>query len=207
MAPKNAPKRLQSLSPSSTDPTGRQKRTVTVLACNRCRLKKVKCDGLRPACATCNKHSQICRYDSELPRPTRQNNEELRNEGLNSQQQIARLHAQPDAGSSIVKNTLATRMIDVQASWLPLVPGITMPSPDARPSPHKAARATLPYTETSLEYELFCKHPDAYHIIEPYEHPDVVANTLLGFGSSPFRYGIEDSATHGPLKGVKLCDE
>ncbi|KAJ6032741.1 fungal-specific transcription factor domain-containing protein [Penicillium herquei] len=37
-------------------------------ACQRCRQRKFKCDGLKPECSTCKQASQMCLYDSHIKR-------------------------------------------------------------------------------------------------------------------------------------------
>ncbi|KAI7864215.1 uncharacterized protein EV154DRAFT_388572, partial [Mucor mucedo] len=34
------------------------------LACNVCRRKKIKCDGIKPVCGKCLKQDQECSYSS-----------------------------------------------------------------------------------------------------------------------------------------------
>ncbi|KAL4795470.1 fungal-specific transcription factor domain-containing protein [Aspergillus venezuelensis] len=47
------------------------------LACNRCRGRKIRCDGAQPACSSCSQRNVVCVYDSKNPRK-RQDNEYLR---------------------------------------------------------------------------------------------------------------------------------
>ncbi|KAK6859322.1 hypothetical protein PG995_002958 [Apiospora arundinis] len=45
--------------------TRKRKRVGTQLACNLCRLKKIRCDGTRPSCKICAKRSEKCVYNEK----------------------------------------------------------------------------------------------------------------------------------------------
>ncbi|KAI7883515.1 hypothetical protein K492DRAFT_143805 [Lichtheimia hyalospora FSU 10163] len=47
----------------STDDGSEPKRKRLAQACDSCRRKKVKCDGSRPVCGTCNKMGRTCTYN------------------------------------------------------------------------------------------------------------------------------------------------
>ncbi|KAL1851241.1 hypothetical protein Plec18170_006566 [Paecilomyces lecythidis] len=50
----------------SPEPEGNRKRRRTVLACNECREKKRKCDGLKPVCGACERRGiSNCVWDEE----------------------------------------------------------------------------------------------------------------------------------------------
>ncbi|EME40086.1 hypothetical protein DOTSEDRAFT_74819 [Dothistroma septosporum NZE10] len=206
MASRSASKRLKSSLPGAGAPAPRKKRTVVTLACDRCRLRRMKCDGLRPSCKTCAAMSHACRYDSESSRPTRQNNQALRDEVVSLRRQLA---AGPHADSS---SDLMTRINTDKNGTHGVQPGLRQGTSIFRlgirnsPSNHQALRATLPFTETALEYELARKHPNAYRVIEPYENPDAVARALLGFGNPPCQHSLADSATYGPQIALEFCD-
>lgn len=51
----------------STD-TKTRKRPRVILACNRCRQRKTKCDGRQPACGTCTKRNAECVYGTKYDR-------------------------------------------------------------------------------------------------------------------------------------------
>jgi hypothetical protein len=53
------------------------------------------------------------------------------------------------------------------------------------PSYLRTLRAIIPPTQSSLEFELMYKHPEAYPPIEPCTNPDVVATALIGFHEEP----------------------
>lgn len=55
----------------STGGSRTQKRTFQ--ACTECKVRKTRCSGRFPACASCNKHDRVCRYrrDREIPGPSR----------------------------------------------------------------------------------------------------------------------------------------
>ncbi|OHW91774.1 C6 transcription factor [Colletotrichum incanum] len=51
--------------PSSERAASHPKRRYTSKACEECRRRRAKCDGLRPACARCSERSLSCIYRSE----------------------------------------------------------------------------------------------------------------------------------------------
>ncbi|KAH9213109.1 fungal-specific transcription factor domain-containing protein [Leptodontidium sp. 2 PMI_412] len=59
------------------------KRRKTRLACDECRLKKIKCDGVRPVCAACSTKGPLnaakCSYEKENNVPAKQQIADLRN--------------------------------------------------------------------------------------------------------------------------------
>ncbi|KAM3415163.1 hypothetical protein BST61_g10285 [Cercospora zeina] len=77
-----------------------------------------------------------------------------------------------------------------------LLPGSL--SPIASPSDHDAVRATIPYTQSPLEFELMCKHPNACHVLEPHGPSGAIANALLTFEESPFLPGSTDNPRRSP---------
>ncbi|CAK1356419.1 unnamed protein product [Cercospora beticola] len=79
----------------------------------------------------------------------------------------------------------------------------------ASPSYHETVRATIPYTQSALEFELMCKHPNAYQILEPHGPSEAVANALLTFAESPFRSQLTIGEVSPPSRLRQkhaLCD-
>lgn len=49
----------------------RKKRNKVALACEECRERKVRCDGVQPVCGTCSRryHGQkLCNYGNDIPK-------------------------------------------------------------------------------------------------------------------------------------------
>lgn len=57
--------------PPSEGPETSKKRKVISLACQRCRSRKVRCDGERPACSQCCSRGVSCHYDDDPGTTTR----------------------------------------------------------------------------------------------------------------------------------------
>ncbi|KAF7550216.1 hypothetical protein G7046_g8085 [Stylonectria norvegica] len=68
MASKSKPTRYLLPKPSVSEPasgsaaTRKRKRETVTIACERCRKRKTKCDGLRPSCQTCIEADLECEY-------------------------------------------------------------------------------------------------------------------------------------------------
>ncbi|KAF2206180.1 hypothetical protein CERZMDRAFT_123010 [Cercospora zeae-maydis SCOH1-5] len=196
MPPKHASKRATACSPGGApepEPAeaAKKRRVVVSMACDRCRSRKSKCDGKRPICTPCTNQSQVCRYATEVSvTARRQETQALREEVLHLRRLLERAAAAAAAaaGQEIVLDpelgARSSTCSSLQQRFLP-----ESPSPIASPSYHDAVRATIPYTQSPLEFELMCKHPNAYHIIEPHGPSEAIANALLAFEESPFRPG------------------
>ncbi|KAM0713463.1 hypothetical protein Q7P37_010425 [Cladosporium fusiforme] len=52
-------------SSSSLQKAPRKRDALTIVACNRCRTRKSKCDGVRPACSSCVQRGDDCEYTAE----------------------------------------------------------------------------------------------------------------------------------------------
>ncbi|KAF6814780.1 zinc finger protein [Colletotrichum plurivorum] len=129
----------------------KKKRVGTEIACNACRRRKTRCDGLRPLCAACRKRSTNCEYvekrdgpkSSQPPDGSREVLDLLRSAPEAQAYQMLRLlRANGDFESvlSVVKGGM-----DVMA----------------RPSDRDTARVLRPATST-LEFELMVSNPTAY---------------------------------------------
>ncbi|KAL8386967.1 hypothetical protein RB595_010259 [Gaeumannomyces hyphopodioides] len=58
----NVPERAGKRAPSPLAQRPKKKRTTVQAACQSCRKRKVKCDGLRPMCAPCTSSGAACEY-------------------------------------------------------------------------------------------------------------------------------------------------
>ncbi|KAL7421185.1 hypothetical protein Q5752_004070 [Cryptotrichosporon argae] len=65
---------------SSRERRGRTARHVNHVsrACDRCRRRRIRCDGLQPRCGTCDEKGWLCAYDEEDGRKTNSEMAELR---------------------------------------------------------------------------------------------------------------------------------
>ncbi|KAM3415162.1 hypothetical protein BST61_g10285 [Cercospora zeina] len=196
MPPKHASKRASAGTPpggGSCEPAeaAKKRRAVVSMACERCRSRKSKCDGERPVCSPCANQSQECRYATEVSVPARrQQTQALREE-------VVRLRALLERAAAGSGMTLDAASASTPSSLQQtLLPGSL--SPIASPSDHDAVRATIPYTQSPLEFELMCKHPNACHVLEPHGPSGAIANALLTFEESPFLPGSTDNPRRSP---------
>ncbi|KAF2671438.1 hypothetical protein BT63DRAFT_217123 [Microthyrium microscopicum] len=51
---------------TSQQPHRQQKRVATKIACEPCRKRRSKCDGLRPTCTTCKDNGENCSYEIQV---------------------------------------------------------------------------------------------------------------------------------------------
>lgn len=85
------------LVPAQQQQNGSKKRRVTttaftrrkraVAACQLCRLRKTKCDAVRPTCGFCRYHQAKCIYDHVDESPSRDEQLQVRTEGSDGSDQ------------------------------------------------------------------------------------------------------------------------
>ncbi|KAK1987636.1 hypothetical protein LZ30DRAFT_745579 [Colletotrichum cereale] len=156
------PKRLAPLLPAEVggarfpldspreDPSKR-KRVGTDVACNPCRRRKTRCDGIRPVCAACRKRSTECTFveKKESPRPGQSP------EG--SYEVLELLKSAPEPQAFEILRLLRTN--GDPDSVLNIIKGgqngIKQPS-------DKDTGCTIRSTQSALEFEVMVRNPIAY---------------------------------------------
>ncbi|CDH56248.1 zinc finger transcription factor 1 [Lichtheimia corymbifera JMRC:FSU:9682] len=85
----------------STDDGSEPKRKRLAQACDSCRRKKVKCDGTRPVCGTCNKMGRTCTYNPVVQkRGPRQGYIEIIEKRLDKMERLLSQHHQQQQHST-----------------------------------------------------------------------------------------------------------
>ncbi|TEA14572.1 Conidial development protein fluffy [Colletotrichum sidae] len=157
------PKRLAPLLPAENgtehspfdspreDPSKR-KRVGTEIACNACRRRKTRCDGIRPACAACRKRSTECIFVE------RRENTKSSQSPDGSQEVLELLRSAPESQAFEILRLL--RANGDFSAVLSIVRGGSNGLP--RPSEQDTARAVRGQAQSSLELELMAKSPVSY---------------------------------------------
>lgn len=102
---------MSSVSPAKPHASLRHRRYKTVLACATCRRRKVKCDGLRPACGRCLRTRDLqerCTYISASARRRSPANDPLSSAAASPQLPASVTSAQMPLGQSEVVDTFGT---------------------------------------------------------------------------------------------------
>ncbi|PSN65346.1 hypothetical protein BS50DRAFT_589758 [Corynespora cassiicola Philippines] len=101
--------------PHGDAPTITRRRNV--LACARCRVRRVKCDRAQPACSNCTKAGALCQPAQQttpphaaLPHRTRESTN--RNRIFRLEEQVARLSREVDSASPSRESSLDRSLID-----------------------------------------------------------------------------------------------
>ncbi|KAI9163565.1 nitrate assimilation regulatory protein nira [Paramyrothecium foliicola] len=139
-----------------------RRRSAIRVACNRCRDKKTMCDGNRPSCNRCSQRNNVCIYDTGDREETRRVARERHLAGLQLQLKqhediIQHLRSAPEHDAlAIIRRLKSTPDLEAVLS------SVRNSMPRKRPSDIEAARATLPFTQSGLEFELAVLHGNAY---------------------------------------------
>ncbi|KAI9151383.1 hypothetical protein HJFPF1_08585 [Paramyrothecium foliicola] len=158
----------------------KRKRVVAQVACDRCRIKKISCNGARPSCKGCIQRKTPCVYETEHNETRRMAMDrqisQLRERLEQHHDLIQHLRSAPeDEAIATIRRLRATP--DLEAVLSSAGPSITL----KRPSESEAARATLPLTQSRLEFELTVLHGKAYLALLP------IDTTAAGGASNLFR--------------------
>ncbi|PPJ52275.1 hypothetical protein CBER1_10276 [Cercospora berteroae] len=140
----------------------------------------------------------------------RQENQALRDEVIRLRRLLeqSRANIEPHSSSLSTVTTASSRdFLDVLAASSQFAQPASLSS-RASPSYQETVRASIPYTQSALEFELMCKHPNAYQILEPHGPSEAIANAILTFAESPFRSHTTGEASPPPRLRQKnaLCD-
>ncbi|KAI8076223.1 fungal-specific transcription factor domain-containing protein [Thamnidium elegans] len=93
------------------------KRKRLSLACNVCRRKKIKCDGVRPSCGKCIKLNQECSYTTSIKkRGPRQGHIELLEQRLKKMEEL--MTTKPESPTHIVP--VVTELVEFQQTTSPM---------------------------------------------------------------------------------------
>ncbi|KAF7194831.1 Nitrogen assimilation transcription factor nit-4 [Pseudocercospora fuligena] len=157
-----------------TQPQHSKRRVAVSSACQRCRKRKLRCDGQRPACANCAKHDATCDYENVRANETR---------AVAAKRHAASLQAQIDG---ILNNLTELKLMsdDDALAWLsklrsasdPLAalsslkkePIDDWPIATSRQPPVLNSAPTTPYP--NLEMRLSLQHPHLYPSTPLYGH-------------------------------------
>ncbi|KAH7191734.1 uncharacterized protein B0J16DRAFT_393706 [Fusarium flagelliforme] len=161
---------------SPTSPIIRKRPHVKV-ACNRCRAKKISCDGNRPTCNRCSGSDNVCVYAQK---------EDTRLGAL--ERQLADVQLQLEQHQDIVQHLRSAPEHDALATIRRLkstphleavLSSIRNSMTRKRPSDIEAARATLPFTQSGLEFELAVLHGNAYPALADIDTSVIDVNSIF----------------------------
>ncbi|KAF3065160.1 zinc finger protein [Daldinia childiae] len=158
-----------------------KKRTVSKAACNNCRLKKIRCDGKRPACTACSKAGVECNFvtasSDETPfMALKREVESLRRSTEDMLEIFDLLESAPDAVSlDILRRLKSTRNLAEGASDTSDI--LTSVKKDLEDDPllpvklsnRQLMAGLIPETQKTPEYELMIRCPTAYPMLIPVE--------------------------------------
>lgn len=146
-----------------------RKRKPVILACQRCRTRKGKCDGGRPSCASCHARGLECEYDDD-PNTTPHANLKREYQRLEQQQQdllelYSMLKDRPEPEANVIFQRLRTGT-DIRPLLNFIKEGDLMTQLQST-----NAQASLPQESRSTEFLLNLHHPQAYPPLAPLDHP------------------------------------
>ncbi|SCV00608.1 LAMI_0G06172g1_1 [Lachancea mirantina] len=144
-------------------------------ACDRCRLKKVRCDGVKPVCGACRKVGFQCRTSDKLTRRgfPRGYTEMLEKEVVRLQQQLGGKGT--GIGAEVGAETGAEAGDDVGGSAAALAATVTVTDHDGA-SADRRSRGSDASAATPAEGQLVFVN-DSFHLYRNYVAPD---GTYLG---------------------------
>ncbi|KAF4456621.1 Conidial development protein fluffy [Fusarium austroafricanum] len=157
-----APRRQPGDDDAPSAPIVKKRRVHTRIACNRCRSMKISCDGGQPSCSRCSQRGNTCVYEpssKEVGRRIELENQitQLQDRLKQHEDVIQHLRSAPEQDAiTIVRRLKSTPDLETVLS------SIRSSITPQRPSDIKTARATLPFTQSSLEFELAVLHGNAY---------------------------------------------
>ncbi|KAF5024181.1 hypothetical protein F66182_3745 [Fusarium sp. NRRL 66182] len=147
------------------DPDGRvakRRRANRPNACEKCRLKKARCDGKRPSCSQCERWGTSCVYSvdhlANVERELKQHRDILRLLMSLPEDEAAAAHRHLRSTSN-----LSDALSSIQGSM----------HGRHQPSSMQIAQAISPPTSSSLEFELTVRHPIAYPTLIPLDVPSL----------------------------------
>ncbi|KAF5582748.1 transcription activator acu-15 [Fusarium pseudocircinatum] len=143
-------------------PIAKKRRPNTRVACNRCRTKKISCDGGQPSCFRCSQGGYTCAYDPGSKDNARR---------IELEHQIDQLHDRLKQHMDIIQHLRSAPEHDALTTIQRLkstpdletvLSSIRSSMPPQRLLDIETARATLPLNQSSLEFELGVLHRNAY---------------------------------------------
>ncbi|PVH97206.1 nitrate assimilation regulatory protein nirA [Periconia macrospinosa] len=191
------------------------KRRRTGVACNYCRRKKISCSGEHPTCFRCEKDKIKCEYASASEKKYSEHNDFI--EHLLDM-------PEPDA-VEILRKLRTTRNVSNAISSLKGAAHASI-----RPSDLTTARAILPSTPSTIEFELSMLHKSVFPILVSLNvdsiekrHSDLQASppgpstvnedntiepSLIISPPSPIHGipSVRNSAISGPIEDRRYCD-
>ncbi|KAH6649087.1 hypothetical protein BKA67DRAFT_576722 [Truncatella angustata] len=160
--PRPRPEAELSTKPCSYKNTLKRKRSATQVACNACRMGKVRCDGSQPVCGRCRKRSAKCVYNDRL---------EMSHDAV---EVLELMQVLPQQTASQILSLLRTTD---PASILSIVKG----GMDGKRSPsvQDAVHAVAASSSSPLELELIARNPASYVFLHQVSVTKLEASDLL----------------------------
>lgn len=154
------------LSNSSPSLLAKRRRVGVSIACNRCRRRKIRCDGKRPVCANCIGQTDLCEYreDSDLRPESKKIVIEI----------IQLLNCLPAAQLRRVLEQLRT-----ETNAATIMALLRDEAALAQESSGDFSTVVSPY-EASGRTEFESRYPTAYPVIRPFDLEDVGERWHLG---------------------------
>ncbi|KAJ8105530.1 hypothetical protein OPT61_g10119 [Boeremia exigua] len=156
--------------PSGSEP---RKRKKARLACNHCRLKRIGCDGVRPACARCQRARVACVYLSDdieaTPTMALKSEVESLRQRLQEHNDFLEnfLTAPEEDALNMIRRLRSSNASAVLSSY----------QGRAEPSQLSEPALALPW---SFECELAMRHPIAYPVLAPPSPSSLASISLVG---------------------------
>ncbi|KAL7626363.1 hypothetical protein AAE478_003135 [Parahypoxylon ruwenzoriense] len=158
-----------------------KKRTVSKAACNNCRLKKIRCDGKRPACTACTKTGVECNFvtasSDETPfMALKREVESLRRSTEDLYELFDLLESASDAVSLDILRRIKSARNPFEATSDPsdILAAVKKDLEDdhilpVRLSNRQLMAGLIPETQQTAEYELMIRCPTTYSMLIPVE--------------------------------------
>ncbi|KAH8889052.1 hypothetical protein GQ53DRAFT_653152 [Thozetella sp. PMI_491] len=155
------------------------------VACNLCRARKMKCDGLKPRCTRCARRQQSCSYQASSTSESmtlKQKNQDLQNASLDMNMVLELLRTAPEHVAAAVLQDLregasAAEVLGRVRSATPLPPPLSSFDVD---------RTVAAPTYSALEFDLSRRYPHAFPALVPLGVEDFDLS-LLGIGRNTAR--------------------
>ncbi|KAL8351361.1 hypothetical protein RB601_000602 [Gaeumannomyces tritici] len=178
----NVSERVGKRAPSPLTQQLKKKRTTVQAACQSCRKRKVKCDGLRPVCAPCTSLGAVCEYSVPEGLSQRDAERQRMNQVSKSHRDLLTildlLRRGPDAEAAEILRqvktaaTLEDAVARIADATL-LLPGGSPEQSQGTASP-ESSTSTCPYDS--------CRLPHNRRLASPFDQPEHVFEVLYRTG-------------------------
>ncbi|KAL1297735.1 hypothetical protein AAFC00_006274 [Neodothiora populina] len=167
------------LGDSSSDPSAssshsqlprneQKKRRQVTVACNECRKRKVKCDGLRPSCTPCHSRNLVCFYEAD-PDATpivalKRKYDQLHQQLQDSEEVLDMLRSRPEHEAAAILQRIRSR--DLASALATIRDGDILMPQRSYPLGHPAPRSRVP---TATETVIDAQRPTSSSALQPME--------------------------------------